>query len=600
MPMKIRNAIAAAAILLLSLVNFSAQNLYAQGNPAAVSGLVFVEGGTFRMGVENSKDPGLAAHDVTVSSFYICDHEITVGEFRKYMQEFGIGTIADFDNSGQVYRNGKWVTDENANWENPGFPQTDDHPVTMVSWYDTLFYCNYLSIMEGLEPVYDILKTGEVQVNLNKNGYRLPTEAEWEYAARGGVRSKGNKYIGSINPEAVAWLEHNSGNTTHPVKKKMPNELGLYDMGGNVYEWCHDWFGPYKPEPVKDPVGPESGENKVLRGGSWASKPAETLPTSRIEGGYYFAGSDVGFRVVRPSGPGTSKPIIAKPSAPTVSSTTTTTVAKKLSSLKGMVQMTLVEGGTFIMGTESGESNEKPAHTVTVSTFLIGTYEITVAQFAKFIEVTGYVTEAEKGKGGWIRENGQWIQKSDANWFNPYIKQTAQHPVVHICVEDAMQFCNALSEAEGLQPVYRITASTISVDLSNNGYRLPTEAEWEFAARGGLKSKGCQYAGASDLSEVGWHSANSGGVTHPVGSKKPNELGIYDLSGNVWEWCQDRYSSYTADSQRDPLGWSEENKKVLRGGAWTTGPAYCRVYKRLSEKPDITDFTFGFRVARRP
>jgi formylglycine-generating enzyme required for sulfatase activity len=170
---------------------------------------------------------------------------------------------------------------------------------------------------------------------------------------------------------------------------------------------------------------------------------------------------------------------------------------------------------------------------------------------------------------------------------------------------DAIEYCNYLSIMEELDPVYDIDISLdlkveVKADLSKNGYRLPTEAEWEFAARGGLKSKGFLYAGSSDLSEVAWYSANSNNLPHPVGSKKPNELGIYDMSGNVWEWCQDRYAPYAAEAQTNPLGWSQEHKKVLRGGAWILGPSYARVYKRLSEEDDVTDYTFGFRIVRRP
>ncbi|MDH7484291.1 MAG: SUMF1/EgtB/PvdO family nonheme iron enzyme, partial [Spirochaetales bacterium] len=275
-----RHILAGAILILTALCNLPAQSSSGQTAAPFVKGMVLVEGGSFRMGVRNSTNSYEAAHDVTVSSFYICDHEVTVGEFRAYMEDLaGLKTSVEYDGSGYVFRDGTWVKDAQASWKNPGFAQTDEHPVTMVTWMDAIEYCNYLSIMEELDPVYDIdisldLKV-EVKADLSKNGYRLPTEAEWEFAARGGTLSKQYTYIGSNNMDAVSWFKKNSGDTTHPVRQKMPNELGLYDMGGNVYEWCHDWYEPYTAEPAKDPAGPASGTYRVLRGGGWNSLPNE-------------------------------------------------------------------------------------------------------------------------------------------------------------------------------------------------------------------------------------------------------------------------------------------------------------------------------------
>ncbi|MFW6122182.1 MAG: formylglycine-generating enzyme family protein, partial [Petrotogales bacterium] len=132
------------------------------------------------------------------------------------------------------------------------------------------------------------------------------------------------------------------------------------------------------------------------------------------------------------------------------------------------------------------------------------------------------------------------------------------------------------------------------------GYRLPTEAEWEYAARGGNKSNGYKYAGSNDPDEVAWYWDNSGGHTHEVGTKKPNELGIYDMSGNVWEWCQDWYDSdyYEESPKTNPYNHEMGSYRVSRGGSWYFYASFVRVADRYRSNPDVTNVSFGFRVCR--
>ncbi len=201
-------------------------------------------------------------HQVRISSFYIGKYEVTQKEWREMMGS------------------------------SPSYFKGDDRPVENVSWYDVIEYCNQRSLKEGLTPCYTIDKSRKdpnntissdnlkwsVSVNWLVNGYRLPTEAEWEYAARGGNKSKGFKYSGSYDLGTVAWYDENSyakGENhpdygTHIVGTKAPNELGIYDMSGNVYEWCWDWydFGYDARGQSSDPTGPKSGRGRVLRGGS--------------------------------------------------------------------------------------------------------------------------------------------------------------------------------------------------------------------------------------------------------------------------------------------------------------------------------------------
>ncbi len=221
-----------------------------------------------------------------------------------------------------------------------------------------------------------------------------------------------------------------------------------------------------------------------------------------------------------------------------------------------------VEGGTFEMGCTSNESDcnndEKPMHTVYVDGFYMSKYEVTFAQYDKFCEATGRTKPDDEG---WGRGN---------------------RPVINVSWHDAMDFCKWLSEKTG---------TTI---------RLPTEAEWEYAARGGKKSRGYKYAGSNNVDAVAWYSGNSGGKTHLVGQKQPNELGLYDMSGNVWEWCLDWYSRdyYSKSPRHNPRGFNSGSYRVLRGGSWNNLARYVRVAYRLGYTPSDSYDSLGFRLLR--
>jgi formylglycine-generating enzyme required for sulfatase activity/TolB-like protein len=204
--------------------------------------MVFVEGGTFQMGSNSRREVERPIHTVTVSSFYMDKTEVTQAEYRKVMGE------------------------------NPSsFSGCDDCPVEMVTWHDANTYAK-------------------------KVGKRLPTEAEWEYAARGGNKSKGYTYSGGNDLNAVGWFFKTGGDKTHPVAQKQPNELGLYDMSGNVWEWCSDWFGFYDLFPPKyDPQGPNSGSSRVLRSGPFVNN---SRVAHRDAADPNYGWNDRGFRLV--------------------------------------------------------------------------------------------------------------------------------------------------------------------------------------------------------------------------------------------------------------------------------------------------------------
>jgi len=233
---------------------------------------VFVKGGTFEMGDTFVDDDGdeKPVHSVTVSSFYIGKYEVTQREWKEIMGS------------------------------NPSDFKGDNLPVEKVSWHDAIRFCNKKSKIEGLTPCYSG-SGSNVSCNFSANGYRLITEAEWEYAARGGSKSRGYKYSGSSNPDEVVWYRDNSGSKTHQGGRKKANELGLHDMSGNVWEWCWDWYdeGYYRNSPSNNPKGPSSGNDRVLRGGYWGDDTWYVRCTDRFRGNPGVSYSGNGFRYAR-------------------------------------------------------------------------------------------------------------------------------------------------------------------------------------------------------------------------------------------------------------------------------------------------------------
>ena len=216
-------------------------------------------------------------------------------------------------------------------------------------------------------------------------------------------------------------------------------------------------------------------------------------------------------------------------------------------------KMIRVEGGIFTMGAKEGDSEaftvEQPAHQVMLSSYSIGETAVTQALW-------------EAVMGG-----------------NPSDFKGADHPVEQVSWDDCQEFIRKLNEK------------------TNRKFRLPTEAEWEFAARGGNKSKGYKYAGSNDIDSVAWYDGNSGAETHPVAQKQPNELGLYDMSGNVWEWCQDWYGKYSNNSQTNPTGPESGDNRVVRGGSWNDYAWSCRASCRIDYAPSIRSYDLGLRLA---
>ena len=480
-----------------------------------VGGVVFkmikVQAGTFKMGSTTGDLDEQPVHSVTISKdYYIGETEVT--------QELWTAVMGN----------------------NPSYYTSDSQlPVEQVSWNDCQEFISKLNSLTGAN-------------------FCLPTEAEWEFAARGGNKSLGYTYSGSNTIDDVAWYLENSGFETHVVKTKKSNELGIYDMSGNVDEWCSDWYGNYTSAAVTDPKGASSGSARVTRGGgAQLSDAACCRLTARFHCSpllKFVCGLRLASHPQMPSAQGVivyNKAGNIKLPFSELDSITTYTYGEEQDEyyVRGVsFKMIKVEAGTFLMGSSAGSSNEEPVHSVTISKDY-------------------YIGETEVTQELWAAVMGN----------NPSNYNGLQRPVERVSWNDCQEFISKLNS------------------LTGANFRLPTEAEWEFAARGGNKSEGYKYSGSNNIYDVAWIRSN-GGRPEPVKTKKPNELGIYDMSGNVYEWCSDWYGSYTSAAVTDPKGASSGSSRVYRGGTWINDAHFSRCTYRDRGVPTYTSDGLGLRL----
>jgi len=239
--------------------------------------------------------------------------------------------------------------------------------------------------------------------------------------------------------------------------------------------------------------------------------------------------------------------------------------------------MITVTGGTFQMGSSGGYSDELPIHSVTLSSYKISKYEVTNAEFAAFLNAYGQSTVKTGTYAGQTMINASsgsydWGLHQSGNTWTP-VTGKENFPIINVTWYGATEFCKFY------------------------GLRLPTEAEWEFAARGGTSSQNYLYAGSNTIDVVAWYTSNSGATTHAVGTKTGNEIGIYDMTGNVWEWCSDWYGTYSSTAETNPIGVSSGSFHVIRGGSWSNDATKGRAADRGNSVPEGSIFE-GFRVCK--
>ncbi len=230
------------------------------------------------------------------------------------------------------------------------------------------------------------------------------------------------------------------------------------------------------------------------------------------------------------------------------------------------IEMMLIPGGEFIMGDSRGEDDEKPAHKVKISAFYMDKYEVTQDAYEKM------------------------MGKNPAKFKGP------DKPVERVSWFGAIQYCNMRSLREGLSPCYDL--ETLKCNYETDGYRLPTEAEWEYACRAGTRTNYSFGNATGKLGQYAWSKANANKTTHPVGQKKPNPWGFYDMHGSVWEWCNDHYDEdyYQKSPVENPNGPAVGEERVLRGGSWASGAQSARSSSRYSETPGFADVCFGYEA----
>ncbi|HEX2855699.1 MAG TPA: formylglycine-generating enzyme family protein [Opitutaceae bacterium] len=490
----------------------------------------------------------------------------------------------------QSYHLGKFEVSQEQ-WEkvmggNPSHFKGAKLPVENVSWEDCQRFLAELRKKTGRQ-------------------FALPTEAQWEYACRAGTTTTFSCGDDEACLADHSWHSGNSGLTTHPVGQKKPNAWGLHDMHGNVFEWCADWYSESYPDgDAVDPQGPSTGERRTIRGGAWLYVTDNHRSSDRGFSPPDYRINEYGLRCVmltreaETSSAAAESAAKSDPAAPLLSRLEKAlseanklhaeyllTEAEKLvpgdprlAALRRRIavlpapaetlaieidpgvamEFVLIRPGTFTMGSNATPLlNEKPAHAVAITKpFYLGKFEVTQKQWQAIMD-----------------RNQSFFKGSEA------LGDPKQLPVENVSWVLAQSFLAKLNEK-----------------FPGRRFRLPTEAEWEYACR--ADTAGIQSSSDSTLLDTqAWYGGNAGGTTHPVGGKAANAWGLHDMYGNVWEWCQDPFGPYPAGAVQDPTGptASSSGTRVLRGGAWNNSANHVNATFRYDDGSNILMRYYGFR-----
>lgn len=272
--------------------------------------MIYVEGGTYDMGDHYNEgwSDELPVHSVTVNDFQISKYEVTHAEFIAFLNNRNVTPEGIYNGNELIDLNDNdcviEYSDDSFIFTGNEFVQSIECPVLEITWFGACEYSNWLCEVNNLPLCYEI-NTGNVECDFNATGYRLPTEAEWEYAARGGINWTNEfRYSGCHNVSDLfdyAWYEYNLSLQVHPIGLKLPNQLGIHDMSGNVYEFCWDWFSSsyYEVSPTDNPLGPQTGSYHVSRGGDWNDSADFVRSAARFSSYPYLTGGYLGFRIIR-------------------------------------------------------------------------------------------------------------------------------------------------------------------------------------------------------------------------------------------------------------------------------------------------------------
>ena len=503
-----------------------------------------------------------------------------------------------------------------------------NEPVTRINFYDALEYANKLSEEEGLEPAYEVNRKEEFwelkDYPGELEGYRLATADEWEYLARGGVDGEASKYAGSDVIDDVAWHRGSNVEQPQPVGQKQANELGLYDLSGNVYEMTSTNYREYMDDDDYE-------TDLITRGGSWdtSKEEAEVTAINRELGldnsgdVFRLANEDFGFRLVRTKEPGEYNEqfefeLKIKEAERGGGKVITPDSESENYAYREEVQLKAEADDGYEFAYWDGDVVDEQSSETT----MIMDEDKTIRPVFIPEDVLD-VDSVRVSSGTTAEENGELTLNYDlevARYPVTYAEYDASNldhakhdnlpsydePMTRIEFYDAIQYANFISEREGLKPAYEYNVTGDRKDWwwdlkdypgELEGYRLPTADEWEYAARGGKDGESTKYAGSDAIDEVAWYQENSNWL-QAVGQLEVNELGIYDMSGNVYEMTSTNYAEYMDD---DDYG----KDLITRGGSWNSQGDNLKLAE-INTVPGLVgddDFRigndeFGFRLLR--